>query len=199
MRVLSSSIAAAALIWPDRGHKSWIEICQEIQQILRSPNLSGAESLKFASAPKLPSNLFELVVAWTVPSIQSGPAFESFALLGRGIIQFAAKNQILPIAIVKGFATLGLARKDKGRRSPEWSSLLDASFLDSRDLRKVRLTLRPDSPPLAFVDTAIAILETLTLPPSAPASITPAAGKSQEALGCTRRRTTLQWSMTRPT
>lgn len=183
MRVLSSSIAAAALIWPDQGHKSWIEICQEIQQILRSPNLSGAESLKFASAPKLPSDLFELVVACTVPSIQSGPAFESFALLGRVIIQSAAKNQILPIAIVKGFTTLGLARKGKGRRSPEWSSLLDASFVDSRDLRKVRLTLRPDSPPLAFVDTAIAILETLTLPPPAPVSITPAAGNSQEAFG----------------
>lgn len=183
MGVLASCIFAAGQIWQTEGHKAWADICRDIQQILRSPKLSKDQSLILSTKPNTPSDVFELVVDWPAPIMQSGPDFERFALLGRGVIQSAASHQVLPIAFLKGLATLGLARKGKGRRSADWSGLLDASFLDSLDLRKVRLTLQPDSPALAFIDTAVTVLETLTLPPDPSLSITSTAEESQEESG----------------
>lgn len=163
---ISSCIQAAAELWPNEAIKKWRLITKEMQGTLKfsSPTANTATLHLFNKPDSLPPQYGQFL-NWRPPASKVGPVYEAHGLLGRALIHAAGRNEVLAKELLNGLQTLNLARQNKGRRSKDWTLLLDASFAHSDDLKKILQALPQDSPTLGFITTAIAVLETLIQPP----------------------------------
>lgn len=161
-----SCIQAATELWPNEAIKKWSLITKQMQGTLKfaSPTSNTAPLHLFNKPENLPPQYGQFL-NWRPPASKVGPVYEAHGLLGRALIHAAARNEVLAKELLNGLQTLNLARQNKGRRSKDWTLLLDASFARSEDLKKILETVPPDSPTLGFITTAIAVLETLIPPP----------------------------------
>lgn len=163
---ISSCIQAAAELWPNEAIKKWRLITKEMQGSLKfaSPTANSVTLHLFNKPDSLPPQYGQFL-NWRPPASKVGPIYEAHGLLGRALIHAAGRNEVLAKELLNGLQTLNLARQNKGRRSKDWTLLLDASFAHSDDLKKILETVPQDSPTLGFITTAIAALETLIQPP----------------------------------
>lgn len=175
---LLSCISAAEQIWPNEANKAWVLVCLEIQRLRCSPEISQTRTLELSIKPKTPTKQFEQLSRWRAQVLHSGPLYESSALLGRGLIQSAVSHQVISADFLAGLVALLKARAGKGKHLQDWSGVLQASLVDSQDLRKIASRLSRENRANPFIKLAIGILETPSLPPATSIPTNPSAEES---------------------
>ena len=140
---------------------AWAQVASQMQHDLsEAKSIASGVVTDFFMLPEQRTRIFEQFVSMQTPILDSGSAFEEYALLGRAIAQCAAANQMLSADLLSGLRTLARGRKQegKGSRSKDWEKLPAINLTNQAALQQLLADLPPRSPTSGFIKAATSVL-----------------------------------------
>lgn len=177
---IQSCVKAATDLWPHETLKQWTLVTTEMETAMQSA--ARAEVLSVQLFIKSENTTLDQFLGCRQPFVREGPSFEANGLLGKALLNAAARNEELPKDLLSGLQTLNRARQGKGKRSKDWDKLLEADFTHTGALRKILEVLPHDSPARGFINCAISALDASIVSPEFIALAQPASSHEIQSI-----------------